>query len=138
MVHISTYKDAQGTYIIITPALAEATLWRTVHFKEEFPAGYPFTTPGSRETIVDKTPCLGAYALSGIRTHDPLITIREHKSLHHSAPIYEIIYCLATDLLSIWVVNDQLPFLLALQRPVTDHQLARARSGQDGLGLDGR
>ena len=36
-------------------------------------------TPGSRETIVDKMPCLGAYAPSGIRTHDPLITSREHE-----------------------------------------------------------
>ena len=26
---------------------------------------YPFTTPGLRETIVDKMPCLGAHALSG-------------------------------------------------------------------------
>ena len=34
MAHISTYKDAQGTRIIITPALAPATKWRTVHFKE--------------------------------------------------------------------------------------------------------
>ena len=34
MAHISTYKDAQGTCIIITPALAPATKWRTVHFKE--------------------------------------------------------------------------------------------------------
>ena len=31
-----------------------------------------FTTPGSIETIVDKMPCLGAYAPNGIRTHDPL------------------------------------------------------------------
>ena len=34
MAHISTYKDAQGAGIIITPALAPATLWHTVHFKE--------------------------------------------------------------------------------------------------------
>ena len=29
---------------------------------------YLFTTPGSRETIVDKIPCLRAYALGG---HEP-------------------------------------------------------------------
>ena len=33
MAHISIYKDAQGACIIITPALAPATLWRTVHFE---------------------------------------------------------------------------------------------------------
>ena len=86
MAHISIYKDAQGACIIITPALAPTTLWRTMHLKEYIPARYPFTTPGSRETIVDKMPCLRAYAQSGIRTHDPLITSREHKPLHHSAP----------------------------------------------------
>ena len=63
MVHISICKDAQGTCIIITPALAPATSWRTVHLKEEILAGYPFTTPGSRETIVDKMPLC-----KGIRT----------------------------------------------------------------------
>ena len=31
-------------------------------------------------------PCLRAYAPSGIRTHDPLITSREHEPLHYSAP----------------------------------------------------
>ena len=30
--------------------------------------------------------CLRAYALNGIRTHDPLIMSREHEPLHHSAP----------------------------------------------------
>ena len=30
-------------------------------------------------------PCLRAYAPSGIRTQDPLITSREHEPLHHSA-----------------------------------------------------
>ena len=29
-------------------------------------------------------PCLGAYKPSGIRTHDRLITIREHEPLPHS------------------------------------------------------
>ena len=33
MAHISTHKDSQSACIIITPALAPATL-RTVHFKE--------------------------------------------------------------------------------------------------------
>ena len=46
---------------------------------------YPFTTPGSRETIVDKMPCLGAYALSATRTRDPLITSREHEPIYYSA-----------------------------------------------------
>ena len=46
---------------------------------------YPFTTPGLRETIVDKMPCLGAQALSGTRTRDPLITSREHEPIHYSA-----------------------------------------------------
>ena len=46
---------------------------------------YPFTTPGLRETIVDKMPCLGAHALSGTRTRDPLITSREHEPIHYSA-----------------------------------------------------
>ena len=45
---------------------------------------YPFTTPGLRETIVDKMPCLGAQALSGTRTRDPLITSREHEPIHYS------------------------------------------------------
>ena len=64
---------ALGACIIITTALAPAP-------------GYPFTTPGSWETIVDKTPCLGANAPSGIRILDPLITSREHKPLHYGAP----------------------------------------------------
>ena len=34
---------------------------------------------GLRETIVDKMPCLRAYAPRGIRTHDHLITSREHE-----------------------------------------------------------
>ena len=55
---------------------------------------YPGFSPGNQvahsafegETIVDKMPCLGAYAPSGIQTHDPLITSQEHEPLHHSAP----------------------------------------------------
>ena len=31
-------------------------------------------------------PCLGAYAPSGIQTHDLLMTSREHKPIHRSAP----------------------------------------------------
>ena len=46
---------------------------------------YPFTTPASRETIVDKMPCLGAYALSATQTHDPLITSREYELIYYSA-----------------------------------------------------
>ena len=46
---------------------------------------YPFTTPGLREIIVDKMPCLGAYALSETRTRDPLITSREHEPIYYSA-----------------------------------------------------
>ena len=75
---------------IITPALAELPMGAHKPYKEQIPAGYPFTTPGSRETIVDKMPCLRAYAPSGIRTHDPLITSREHEPLHYSAPIYTV------------------------------------------------
>ena len=71
---------------IITPALAELPIGAQKHYKEWIPAGYPFTTPGSRETIADKMPCLRAYAPSGILTHDPLITSREHEPLHYSAP----------------------------------------------------
>ena len=36
--------------------------------------------------IVGKIPYIGAYAPSGIRTHDPLITIREHDPFSTSAP----------------------------------------------------
>ena len=59
------------------------------HYTEYIPAGYPVPTPWSRETIVDKMPCVRAYiyTLSGIQTHDPLITTREHEPLCHCAPI---------------------------------------------------
>ena len=69
---------------IITPALTELPIGTQKHYKEWIPAGYPFTTPGSRETIVDKMPCLWAYSPSGIRTHDPLITSQEQEPLCHS------------------------------------------------------
>ena len=42
------------------------------HYKEKIPAGYPFTIPGSRETIVDKLPCLRVYAPSGF-IHEKLL-----------------------------------------------------------------
>ena len=47
-----------------------------------------YYTPGSRETIiiVDKMPCLRAYAPSGIRTPNLLIASPEREPLHHSAP----------------------------------------------------
>ena len=48
---------------IITPDLAELPIGAQMHNKEWIPAKYPFTSPGSRETIVDKMPCLRAYAL---------------------------------------------------------------------------
>ena len=57
-----------------------------ITMNEFLPGTHAFTTPGSRETSVDKMPCLRAYAPSGIQTHDPLITSREHEPLHHSAP----------------------------------------------------
>ena len=38
------------------------------------------------EKVENKMPCLRAYALGGIRTHNPLIASREYKPLHHSAP----------------------------------------------------
>ena len=41
-----------------------------------------YYTPGLRETIVDKMHCLKAYTPSVIRTHDPLITSREHEPTH--------------------------------------------------------
>ena len=37
--------------------------------------------PGSREAILDKMPCLRAYAPNVIQIHDPLITSQEHESL---------------------------------------------------------
>ena len=75
-----------------------------MHLKEQIPAGYPFTTPGSRETVVDKMPCLRAYAPSGIQTHDPLITSREQEPLHHSATfkLFFIIISSSSDLAIAW------------------------------------
>ena len=49
-------------------ALTIITLAMPGHHKDAHgkPHRYPFTTPGSRETLVDKMPCLGAYALDGL------------------------------------------------------------------------
>ena len=73
---------------IITPALALLPLgaWTLQGITS---CRVPIYYTWSRETIVDKMPCLRAYAPSGIRTHDPLITSREHEPLHHSAPIFQ-------------------------------------------------
>ena len=69
------------------PGYARLPSYRGAHGKQGINScRYPFTTPGLRETIVDKMPCLGAHALSGTRTRDPLITSREHEPIHHSAP----------------------------------------------------
>ena len=70
---------------ILLPRLYPSCLWVLISITRNnyIPAGYPFTTPGLRETIVDKMSCLRAYAPSGIRTHDPVITSREHEPLHH-------------------------------------------------------
>ena len=58
---------------------------------------------------MDKMPCLRAYAPSGIRTHDPRITSREHDPLYHSAPTW----C------SSWM-NDEFP----AKRCVRSHRSA--------------
>ena len=68
------------------PGYARLPSYRGAHGKQGINScRYPFTTPGLRETIVDKMPCLGAQALSGTRTRDPLITSREHEPIHYSA-----------------------------------------------------
>ena len=68
------------------PGYARLPSYRGAHGKQGINScRYPFTTPGLRETIVDKVPCLGAHALSGTRTRDPLITSREHEAIHYSA-----------------------------------------------------
>ena len=68
------------------PGYARLPSYRGAHGKQGINScRYPFTTPGLRETIVDKMPCLGAHALSGTRTRDPLITSREHEPIHYSA-----------------------------------------------------
>ena len=60
---------------VLLPRLCPVPSYRGAHGKQGINScRYPFTTPGLRETIVDKMPCLGAHALSGTRTRDPLIT----------------------------------------------------------------
>ena len=49
---------------IITPAMPGHH--KDAHGKQGKSYRYPFTTPGSRETIVDKMPCLRAYTLGGL------------------------------------------------------------------------
>ena len=51
-------------------------------------------------------PCLRAYAPSGIRTHDPLITSREHEPLHHSAPV-PVRTCMYVDELFVYPPSPQ-------------------------------
>ena len=50
---------------IITPAMPGHH--KDAHGKQGESCRYPFTTPGSRETFVDKMPCLRAYALGGLK-----------------------------------------------------------------------
>ena len=79
------------TYIVITPALAELPiLGAPKHYKEQIPAGYPFATPGSRETIVGKIALSKGIHTEWIRTHDPLTVSREHEPLHHSANLWQV------------------------------------------------
>ena len=73
------------TLTIITPALAQLPLQRSSITRNNFLPGTHLLHLG-RETILDKMPCLRAYALSGNRTHDPLIMSREHDPIHYSAP----------------------------------------------------
>ena len=51
------------------PGYAWLPSYRGAHGKQGINScRYPFTTPGLRETIVDKMPCLGAHALRNMRT----------------------------------------------------------------------
>ena len=43
---------------------------------------YPFATPGSRETIVDKMPCLGAYTPRGLEP--PTLWLQGESTLHYT------------------------------------------------------
>ena len=75
---------------IITPALAPMQPFSAKSIRRnKFLLGTHFLHLG-RESIADKMPCLGAYAPSGIRTDDPLITCREHETLNHSAPMHNL------------------------------------------------
>ena len=80
---------------IITPALA---LMQPFSAKSIRRNKFPFTTPGSRETIVDKMPCLRAYAPSGIRTPTFWLQV---ESKNHYTPVFPhysnttLLYCLS-------------------------------------------
>ena len=72
---------------IITPALALMQPFSAKSIRRNKFLRVPiYYTWVERDNIVDKMPCLGAYAPSGIRTHELLITSREHEPLHHIAP----------------------------------------------------
>ena len=60
---------AQSAESIITPAMPGFPHnYRGAHGKQGINScRYPFTTPGLRETIVDKMPCLGAQAVYLLR-----------------------------------------------------------------------
>ena len=78
----------------ITPALALMQPFSAKSIRRnKFLLGTHLLQTGSREKIVDKMPCLRAYAPSGIRTPDLLIASREYiyEPLHHSAPILQIL-----------------------------------------------
>ena len=66
----------------------------------------PIYYTGSGETTLDKMFCLGAYAPSVIRTHDPLITSREHEPIHHSDVLYLEVLVLLGVVLVIDVVQE--------------------------------
>ena len=61
MVHISIYKDAHGALYYCYPSFSSGTpsgaqcIWR-----KKFLSGSHLLHLGTRETIVDKMPCLGA------------------------------------------------------------------------------
>ena len=56
--------DANMTLTSTTPAIPG--YHRDTQGKQGKSYRWPFTTPGLRETIVEKIPCLGAYALGGL------------------------------------------------------------------------
>ena len=86
MAHISTYKCSRRLYYYY-PGFSPGNLVAHSLSKGRNSCRVPiYYVPGSRKTIVDKMPCLRAYASSGLRTHDPLITNREHEPSHDSAP----------------------------------------------------
>ena len=65
---------------IITPA--KPGHHKDAHGKQGKSYRYPFATPGSRETIVDKMPCLRAYALGGLAP--PTLWLRGESTLHYT------------------------------------------------------